>query len=34
LIDTLLEVRSLILEIKRGWDQMDYQLPEVPETIA
>jgi flagellar secretion chaperone FliS len=34
LIDALLEVRSLILEIKQGWDHMSYQLPEVPESIA
>jgi len=34
LIDALLEVRSLILEIKHGWDHMNYQLPEVPASVA
>lgn len=34
LVDALLEVRNLIVEIKQGWDQMDYQLPGVPEATA
>ena len=34
LVDALLEVRNLILEIKQGWDNMDYRMPELPEAAV
>lgn len=34
LVPALLEVRNLILEIKEGWDHMDFKAIEIPETTA
>jgi flagellar protein FliS len=33
-VGALQEVRNLIAEIKLGWDQMDYQVPSVPEVAV
>ncbi len=34
LLSALHEVRNLILEIKQGWDQMDFKTINIPETAA